>query len=87
MKIPTRIGVKISFKEVGIILAMDAFRDLLLQEKADLFLFPIQPRVTAGDLFGTREYLKNNYLYRLSTATAFCVALLCCLANRAAAIT
>jgi hypothetical protein len=47
MKIPTRI-VKISFKEVGIILAMDAFRDLLLQEKADLFLFPIQPRVTAA---------------------------------------
>jgi hypothetical protein len=25
-------------------------------------------KVTAGDLFGTREYLKNNYLYRLAGA-------------------
>jgi hypothetical protein len=25
-------------------------------------------RVTSGDLFGTREYLKNNYLYRMTAA-------------------
>ena len=25
-------------------------------------------RVTAGDVFGTREYLKNNYLYRMAAA-------------------
>jgi len=25
-------------------------------------------KVTAGDLFGTREYLKNNYLYRMAAA-------------------
>jgi hypothetical protein len=26
--------------------------------------------VTSGDVFGTREYLKNNYLYRMGAATA-----------------
>jgi hypothetical protein len=25
-------------------------------------------KVTAGDIFGTREYLKNNYLYRMAAA-------------------
>src|SRR4029078_73615 len=25
-------------------------------------------KVTRGDLFGTREYLKNNYLYRMTAA-------------------
>jgi hypothetical protein len=25
-------------------------------------------KVTSGDMFGTREYLKNNYLYRMSAA-------------------
>ena len=25
-------------------------------------------KVTAGDVFGTREYLKNNYLYRMAGA-------------------
>ena len=25
-------------------------------------------KVTSGDLFGTREYLKNNYLYRMAAA-------------------
>ena len=24
--------------------------------------------MTSGDLFGTREYLKNNYLYRMAAA-------------------
>jgi hypothetical protein len=32
--------------------------------------------VTSGDVFGTREYLKNNYLYRMGAAaraiTEFC---------------
>ena len=25
-------------------------------------------KVTSGDMFGTREYLKNNYLYRMGAA-------------------
>ena len=25
-------------------------------------------KVTSGDIFGTREYLKNNYLYRMGAA-------------------
>jgi hypothetical protein len=25
-------------------------------------------KVTSGDVFGTREYLKNNYLYRMAAA-------------------
>ena len=25
-------------------------------------------KVTSGDIFGTREYLKNNYLYRMAAA-------------------
>ena len=25
-------------------------------------------KVTVGDVFGTREYLKNNYLYRMAAA-------------------
>jgi hypothetical protein len=27
-------------------------------------------KVTSGDLFGTREYLKNNYLYRMAAGEA-----------------
>ena len=27
-------------------------------------------KVTSGDLFGTREYLKNNYLYRMAGSRA-----------------
>jgi hypothetical protein len=41
----------------------DAWVDLASLEKR------IDAReVTAGDLFGTREYLKNNYLYRMAAA-------------------
>jgi hypothetical protein len=40
-----------------------------LQEYADLKRTEIDTgKVTAGDLFGTREYLKNNYLRRMSGA-------------------
>ena len=28
----------------------------------------MEGKVTSGDLFGTREYLKNNYLYRMAAA-------------------
>jgi len=38
-------------------------------EFAELKAQQIDPgKVTAGDLFGTREYLKNNYLYRMAAA-------------------
>jgi hypothetical protein len=42
----------------------DAWRELEKFEKTDL----ATNRVTSGDLFGTREYLKNNYLYRFAGA-------------------
>jgi hypothetical protein len=41
----------------------DAWADLAaLQKRVDA------KEVTSGDLFGTREYLKNNYLYRMAAA-------------------
>ena len=41
----------------------DAWADFAeLKKRADA------GEVTAGDLFGTREYLKNNYLYRMAAA-------------------
>jgi hypothetical protein len=41
----------------------DAWADLAsLQKRIDA------GEVTSGDLFGTREYLKNNYLYRMAAA-------------------
>ena len=41
----------------------DAWADLArLQKRIDAH------EVTSGDLFGTREYLKNNYLYRMAAA-------------------
>ena len=41
----------------------DAWADLAnLKKRID------KGEVTAGDLFGTREYLKNNYLYRMAAA-------------------
>ncbi|MDR7133889.1 hypothetical protein J2X06_001073 [Lysobacter niastensis] len=41
----------------------DAWADFAtLQKKIDA------KEVTSGDLFGTREYLKNNYLYRMAAA-------------------
>ncbi|MFO7634580.1 MAG: DUF1254 domain-containing protein [Caldilinea sp.] len=41
----------------------DAWTDLAnLMKRIDAM------EVTAGDLFGTREYLKNNYLYRMAAA-------------------
>jgi hypothetical protein len=42
----------------------DAWQELGRLEKADI----AGGRVTSGDLFGTREYLKNNYLYRFAGA-------------------
>ena len=41
----------------------DAWADL-----ADLKKRIDAKEVTSGDLFGTREYLKNNYLYRMAAA-------------------
>jgi hypothetical protein len=46
--------------EQGIADAWSAFADLKKQADAGA--------VTSGDLFGTREYLKNNYLYRMAAA-------------------
>jgi hypothetical protein len=43
--------------EAGMADAWADFADLMKQFDAG--------KVTAGDLFGTREYLKNNYLYRM----------------------
>jgi hypothetical protein len=41
----------------------DAWTDLAkLQKRVDA------KEVTSGDMFGTREYLKNNYLYRMAAA-------------------
>ena len=41
----------------------DAWADLAkLQKRVDA------KEVTSGDMFGTREYLKNNYLYRMAAA-------------------
>ena len=41
----------------------DAWADLAnLKKRID------KGEVTSGDLFGTREYLKNNYLYRMAAA-------------------
>jgi len=41
----------------------EAWRDLaMLQKRVDAH------EVTSGDMFGTREYLKNNYLYRMAAA-------------------
>lgn len=42
----------------------DAWRELENLEKTDI----AAGRVTSGDVFGTREYLKNNYLYRFAGA-------------------
>ena len=42
----------------------DAWKELENFEKTDI----ATGRVTSGDLFGTREYLKNNYLYRFAGA-------------------
>jgi hypothetical protein len=42
----------------------DAWKELERLEKTDI----AGGRVTSGDLFGTREYLKNNYLYRFAGA-------------------
>jgi hypothetical protein len=42
----------------------DAWQDLADFEQADI----ATGRVTSGDLFGTREYLNNNYLYRFAGA-------------------
>jgi hypothetical protein len=38
----------------------DAWKELQKLEKTEI----ANGRVTSGDVFGTREYLKNNYLYR-----------------------
>jgi hypothetical protein len=42
----------------------DAWKELEQLEKTDI----ASGRVTSGDLCGTREYLKNNYLYRFACA-------------------
>src|SRR4029079_14219335 len=42
----------------------DAWADLANLEKAKIDT----GKVTSGDLFGTRDYLKNNYLYRMAAA-------------------
>jgi hypothetical protein len=42
----------------------DAWKEFAAFEKADINT----GKVTSGDLFGTREYLKNNYLYRMAAA-------------------
>jgi hypothetical protein len=42
----------------------DAWQELERLEKTDI----AGGRVTSGDLFGTREYLQNNYLYRFAGA-------------------
>ena len=42
----------------------DAWKDLAAFEKAEINV----GKVTSGDLFGTREFLKNNYLYRMAAA-------------------
>jgi hypothetical protein len=42
----------------------DAWKEFAAFEKTDL----AGNKVTSGDLFGTREYLKNNYLYRFAGA-------------------
>lgn len=42
----------------------DAWKEFAEFEKTDL----AGNKVTSGDLFGTREYLKNNYLYRFAAA-------------------
>ena len=42
----------------------DAWKELGTFEKTDL----ATGKVTSGDIFGTREYLKNNYLYRFAAA-------------------
>ncbi len=46
--------------EQGMADAGAAFADLKIQIEAG--------KVTSGDVFGTRQYLKNNYLYRLAAA-------------------
>jgi hypothetical protein len=42
----------------------DAWKELATLEKTDI----ASGKVTSGDVFGTREYLKNNYLYRFAGA-------------------
>lgn len=42
----------------------DAWKEFAAFEKTDL----ATGKVTSGDLFGTRDYLKNNYLYRFAAA-------------------
>ncbi|MBN2131989.1 MAG: DUF1254 domain-containing protein [Sedimentisphaerales bacterium] len=42
----------------------DAWEEFAAFEKTDF----AGDKVTSGDLFGTREYLKNNYLYRFAAA-------------------
>jgi hypothetical protein len=42
----------------------DAWKELEKLEKTDI----AAGRVTSGDMFGTREYLKNNYLHRFAGA-------------------
>jgi hypothetical protein len=42
----------------------DAWKELADFEKSEINT----GKVTSGDLFGTREYLKNNYLYRMAAA-------------------
>jgi len=42
----------------------DAWKELEELEKTKI----LTGKVTSGDLFGTREYLKNNYLYRFAAA-------------------
>lgn len=42
----------------------DAWKDFDQFQKTDV----VTGKVTSGDVFGTREYLKNNYLYRMAAA-------------------
>jgi hypothetical protein len=42
----------------------DALKEFAAFEQAEINT----GKVTSGDLFGTREYLKNNYLYRMAAA-------------------
>jgi hypothetical protein len=42
----------------------NAWKDFAAFEQAEINT----GKVTSGDLFGTRTYLKNNYLYRMAAA-------------------
>lgn len=42
----------------------DAWKELADLERTEI----IPGKVTSGDLFGTREFMKNNYLYRMAAA-------------------